>query len=151
MQIGNLIWLLVFAWLFTEVVLWAQKPFVRSDSVIMRMPVGFISTFRRISNIRRIESQNSRLAVAFAQSIETSLSRRCGMAFIEPMHRNKPNITYLLTCRLSRECKWNWSSADRRCPNYIWVISKIIAYSFPSYIRDLTVISQTTSIGTIIK
>ena len=22
---------------------------------------------------------------------------RCDMAFIEPMHRNKPNITYLLT------------------------------------------------------
>ena len=23
---------------------------------------------------------------------------RCDMAFIEPMHCNKPNITYLLTC-----------------------------------------------------
>ena len=25
------------------------------------------------------------------------------MAFIEPMHRNKPNITYLLTCKLHRD------------------------------------------------
>ena len=27
--------------------------------------------------------------------------QRCDMAFIEPMHRNKPNITYLLTCHFS--------------------------------------------------
>ena len=25
-----------------------------------------------------------------------SAKQRCDMAFIEPMHRNKPNITYLL-------------------------------------------------------
>ena len=33
---------------------------------------------------------------------------RCDMAFIEPMHRNKPNITYLLTVRLQQNQTWIW-------------------------------------------
>ena len=36
---------------------------------------------------------------------------------------------------LSREWRCSWSSADRRCSNYIWVMNNLIA----SYIRDLTV------------
>ena len=51
---------------------------------------------------------------------------------------------------LSREwrCSWSsWSSADRRCSNYIWVINNLIAYLAASYIRDLTVVScRSTSI-----
>ena len=38
--------------------------------------------------------------VFFHQTIKIrwcSLEKRCNMAFIEPMHRNKPNVTYLLT------------------------------------------------------
>ena len=38
---------------------------------------------------------------------------------------------------LSREWKCSWSSADRRCSNYIWVISKFIAYKGAPYIREL--------------
>ena len=39
---------------------------------------------------------------------------------------------------LSRE--WSsWSSANRRCSNYIWVISNYIAYQGVTYIRVLTV------------
>ena len=44
---------------------------------------------------------------------------------------------------LSREWRWSWSSADRRCSNYIWVINNLIAYYSVSFIRDLTVISYT--------
>ena len=40
---------------------------------------------------------------------------------------------------LSREWRCSWSSADRRCSNYIWVIDSLIAYQGASYIRDLTV------------
>ena len=40
---------------------------------------------------------------------------------------------------LSREWRCSWSSADRRCSNYIWVINNLIAYRGASYIRDLTV------------
>ena len=40
---------------------------------------------------------------------------------------------------LSREWRCSWSSADRRCSNYIWVIDSSIAYQGASYIRDLTV------------
>ena len=39
----------------------------------------------------------------------------------------------------SGEWRCSWSSADRRCSNYVWVISNFIAYSSASYIRDLTV------------
>ena len=40
---------------------------------------------------------------------------------------------------LSWEWRCSWSSADRWCSNYIWVINKFIAYWGVSYIRDLTV------------
>ena len=42
---------------------------------------------------------------------------------------------------LSREWSCSWSSADRRCSNYIWVINNLIAYLSAAYIRDLTVLS----------
>ena len=34
----------------------------------------------------------------------------------------------------------SWSSADRRCSNYIWVINNFIAHQGATYIRGLTVI-----------
>ena len=40
---------------------------------------------------------------------------------------------------LSQEWRCGWSSADRRCSNYIWVINSLIAYKGASYIRDLMV------------
>ena len=40
---------------------------------------------------------------------------------------------------LSWEWRCSWSSADRRCSNYIWVINDFIAYWGASYIRGLTV------------
>ena len=41
---------------------------------------------------------------------------------------------------LSGEWRCSWSSADRRCSNYIWMIKYLIAYKGVSYIRDLTVL-----------
>ena len=40
---------------------------------------------------------------------------------------------------LSWEWRCSWSSADRRCSNYTWVINNLITYLSASYIRDLTV------------
>ena len=40
----------------------------------------------------------------------------------------------------SREWRCSWSSADRRCSNYIGVIDNFIAYWGASYIRDFTVV-----------
>ena len=48
---------------------------------------------------------------------------------------------------LSREWRCSWSSADRRCSNYIWVINNLIAYLSASYIRDLTVRGVFTCAG----
>ena len=39
---------------------------------------------------------------------------------------------------LSRKWRYSWSSADRRCPDYIWV-NNFIVYSGASYIRGFTV------------
>ena len=39
---------------------------------------------------------------------------------------------------LRREWKCSWSSADRQCSNYIWVITNFIAYKRATY-RGLTV------------
>ena len=43
---------------------------------------------------------------------------------------------------LSGEWRCSWSSADRRCANFIWVINNLIAYYSASYIRDLTVVAE---------
>ena len=40
---------------------------------------------------------------------------------------------------LSWEWRCSWSSADRRCSNYIWVINNFIAYWGVTYIRDFMV------------
>ena len=42
---------------------------------------------------------------------------------------------------LSWEWRCSWSSANRRCSNYIWVINNIIAYKGATYIRGFTVIT----------
>ena len=47
---------------------------------------------------------------------------------------------------LSRSWRCSWSSADRRCSNYIWVIDNFIAYQGASYIRDLTVVANVMSL-----
>ena len=43
---------------------------------------------------------------------------------------------------LSRNWRCSWSSADRRCSNYIWVIDNFIANLGATYITDLTVLSK---------
>ena len=42
---------------------------------------------------------------------------------------------------LSQEWRCSWSSADRQCSNYIWVINNFVAYYGVSNIRGLMVIS----------
>ena len=42
---------------------------------------------------------------------------------------------------LSWEWKCSWSSADRRCSNYIWVINNFIAYWDATYIRGFRVVN----------
>ena len=39
---------------------------------------------------------------------------------------------------VNRQWRCSWSSADRRCSNYIWVINKFIACEGATYIRGLT-------------
>ena len=46
---------------------------------------------------------------------------------------------------LSREWGCSWSSADRRCTNYIWVINNFIANQGASCIRGLRVLSLVCS------
>ena len=41
---------------------------------------------------------------------------------------------------LCREWRCSWSSADRWCSNYIWVINDYIAYKGAAYIRGLPVV-----------
>ena len=43
---------------------------------------------------------------------------------------------------LSWEWRCSWSSADRLCSNFIWVINNLIAYWGVAYIRGLMVLSK---------
>ena len=77
--------------------------------------------YRKISNIRRTKSQHlndSHLVLQFS----------------------------LLNPLLTREWRCSWSSADRRCSNYIWVVNDYIPYKGATYIRDLTVCDSNTII-----
>ena len=76
------------------------------------------SSYRKISNISRTESSTLTVSRLVLQ-----------LSFPNPM---KPGV--------SREWRCSWSSADRRCSNYIWVIDNFIAYQGAPYIRDLTVV-----------
>ena len=40
---------------------------------------------------------------------------------------------------IRREWRCSWSSADRRCSNYTWVINNFIAYKGASYVKGFTV------------
>ena len=42
---------------------------------------------------------------------------------------------------LSWEWRCSWSSADRRCSNYIWVINNFTAYQGATYIKGFTVVA----------
>ena len=72
----------------------------------------------QVSNIRRTKSQHLRfsycLAAVFAESLESQM--------------------------LSREWRCSWSSTDRRCSNYIWVIDNFIAHKGVTYIRGFMVV-----------
>ena len=46
------------------------------------------------------------------------------------------DLPNLLKQVLSRDWRCSWSSADRWCSNYIWVINNFIAYKVTLYIRD---------------
>ena len=77
--------------------------------------------YRKISNKRRTKSQNlndSRLVCSCLRQIHWSQM-------------------------LSRDWRCGWSSADRRCSNYIWVINKFIALQGALYIRAFTVSTET--------
>ena len=50
---------------------------------------------------------------------------------------------------LSWEWRCSWSSADRRCSNYIWVINNFIAYKGATYFRCLTVVWIYLDIGNV--
>ena len=43
---------------------------------------------------------------------------------------------------LSGDWRCSWSSADRRCSNYIWVINNLTVYYSAFYIRDMTVVAE---------
>ena len=76
------------------------RPFVR---VVQQSPVNSLHKWTMMWNF------DGSLILAWT-SCWTSLVTndfRCDMAFIEPMHRNKPNITYLLTYQWF-EMLWHW-------------------------------------------
>ena len=66
---------------------------------------------------------------------------------VAPIHKTYMILVLSCSCLclihwsqvLSWEWRCSWSSADRRCSNYIWVIKNFIDHQGASYIRGLTV------------
>ena len=81
------------------------------------------STYCKISNIRCTKSQN------------LILISSCSCLW--PIQQNQV---------LSWEWRCSWSSADRQCTNYIWVINNFIAHYGASYIKGLMVNVSTDSL-----
>ena len=95
----------------TRTLLIAESTYVHQPTRIVKI----IIIYHKISNIRCTKSKNSNAS-------------RIGLQ--------------LSLCNISKpggEWRCSWSSADRRCSNYIWWINNLFAYKGPSYIRDLTV------------
>ena len=87
-----------------------------NDIILSQCPMRYI--YRQFSNIRRTKYQNLNVSRLVLQ-----LSLR---------NLLKPDV--------SGEWRCSWSSADRRCCNYIWVINNFNAWEDASYIRGLTVL-----------
>ena len=51
---------------------------------------------------------------------------------------------------LSWEWRCSWSSGDRRCSNYIWVINNFITYWGVTYIRGFTVVLMPWALSTVL-
>ena len=73
--------------------------------------------YRKISNINRTKSQHLDVSLLVLQ-----------LYLPNPL---KPGV--------KSRMKMQWSSADRRCSDYIWVINKFTAYWGATYIKGLTV------------
>ena len=77
-------------------------------------------------------------------------------SLIQDAQNHKTNLILVSSCSclypthssqvLSKKWKCSWSSTDRRCSNYIWVIIKVIADWGAAYIRSLAVIKLKSSI-----
>ena len=78
----------------------AMAKFVVDLSALSRLS----GTYRKISNIRRTKSPNLNVPRLVLQLY----------------------LPKLLMPGISREWRCGWSSADRRCSNYIWVINNLI-------------------------
>ena len=52
------------------------------------------------------------------------------------------SLTNRLKQGVKSRMRHTWSSADRRCSNFIWVIKKFIAHKGATYIRGLAVYAQ---------
>ena len=81
----------------------------------------------------------SQVELLFTGMLQWPLLKLCT---VKPLIQTTPNIItqmFLISCysclclihwsqMLSREWRCSWSSADRRCSNYIWVINNFIGY-----------------------
>ena len=93
----------------------------------------------------------------YSRTCTAMFSFRLFFAIVLYMYRHNSNIRHIKSenlsdCLLVLQLPWvdwsqvlswewrcSWSSADRQCSNYIWVINNFITNSDVSYIRDLTV------------
>ena len=66
-------------------------------SIFLSVPVIFVNMITQSVYPRNLPNlYHYNICLVFRQ-LKFNICVRCDMAFIEPMHRNKPNITYLLT------------------------------------------------------
>ena len=93
--------------------------------------------------------QGTRCNVGRQQSLKTWCSMLTVKFLIQAASNPKTYMILVSSCRcfcsihlsqvLSGEWRCCWSSADRRCSNYIWVINNFIDYWCATYNRGLTV------------
>ena len=93
---------------------WAN---VRSTCIVVLERLLTHVIYSQFSNIRHTQSPNIKVSRLVLQ-----------LSLPSPL---KPMLSWKWRC--------SWSSADRRCSNYIWVINNFIAYYGVSYIKDFMV------------
>ena len=115
-----------------------------NDNIYLRN-TWFPTTDVQTQNIGKLRYANRRAPTECRHTVATQAteyqrwrdvgcrSRRCRLM---PTLGQRRNASWEV---LRREWRCSWSSADRRCSNYIWFISNFIAHYGASYIRDVTV------------
>ena len=134
---------------FSNTSLWLTERVISSHNITGTLSVHQANTARASTYIRKILRNIYWLCI----KCNWFQKRYCQTSNIRHTKSKNLNVSHLVLQLslpnlvnhwLSRGWRCSWSSVDRRCSNYIWLIINFIAYWGASSIRCLTILGHVT-------